>query len=334
MEEMQVLAKRIETNHDDLQAWHRLGELVDDPEKKKDCRDQVTRINNAHSGIHEVIHCERCGASMQVIPGELGSLAMAICPDCPHTMELENGPKPVMQAGDTATASGQALTGTNFPQGRLPVFVINSANFMQAFGIIAVNLLPAFGILFLGWSMVSIMVLYWIENVIVGFFTILKMAFATAETEGSVTKLFMIPFFCVHYGIFCAAHAFFIFMIFLVGTARSGSGNLLIPLVQSGFELAGLSIPILGMFINYGISFYLNYIKSGMYRYASLNSLMSEPYPRIVPLHIGLILGGFVILSLGSPVWIVLILVALKTGAEVLTYRHSMTKWQSQTEKM
>jgi hypothetical protein len=199
--------------------------------------------------------------------------------------------------------------------------------------LVGANLLPAVGVLFMGWSLVSIMALYWIENLIVGFFTIHKMAYARAQSDGAATKLVIIPFFCAHYGIFCAAHGFFIFIFFLMGSARSGSGNLLahVPVLLVS-ELAGLATPVLGLFVSYGFSFYQNYIKSGMYRYASLTSLMSEPYPRIIPLHIGLILGGFVILSLGSPVWIVLILVALKTGAEVLTYRSSMVKWRSQME--
>jgi len=44
MEEMQSIVKRIETNQNDLEAWQRLDELVDDPQKKNDCRDQVARI--------------------------------------------------------------------------------------------------------------------------------------------------------------------------------------------------------------------------------------------------------------------------------------------------
>ena len=42
--------------------------------------------------------------------------------------------------------------------------------------LIAVNLIPLFGVLFFGWSLFSIMFLYWIENGIIGFFNILKIA--------------------------------------------------------------------------------------------------------------------------------------------------------------
>jgi len=320
MEEIQALAKRIEINHDDLEAWQELGELVKDPKKEKDCRDQVTRINNARSGFHDLIRCERCGASMQVIPGEPGKLPMAVCPDCTHTKELENDPNPGVQVLDGGASAESAPASANMLQGRLTYAAL-----------IVSNILPVFGILFFGWSLGSILLLYWIENVIAGLSTVIKMALCKVDARGVINKLALIPFFCVHYGTFCAVHLSFIFFFILMQKAISGSihENLLYRLPSLVLDpLSGLSIPALGMFISYGISFYQNYIKNGMYRYASLTRLMFEPYPRIIPLHIGLLLGGCIIIFLGSPVWIVLILVAIKTGADVLAHRHSMVKWR------
>jgi hypothetical protein len=56
---------------------------------------------------------------------------------------------------------------------------------------------------------------------------------------------------------------------------------------------------------------------------------MAEPYPKIIPMHVGLIMGGFFVLALGSPIGILLVLVALKTGFEVVSYRKSMAKWRN-----
>jgi uncharacterized protein DUF6498 len=53
--------------------------------------------------------------------------------------------------------------------------------------LIAVNLIPLFGVLFFGWSLFSIKFLYWIENGIIGFFNIPKIALG--ET-GRLTGLF------------------------------------------------------------------------------------------------------------------------------------------------
>jgi len=57
MEEMQSIVKRIETDHNDLEAWQKLGELVDDPQKKNDCREQVARIRREMGGQLPASQC-------------------------------------------------------------------------------------------------------------------------------------------------------------------------------------------------------------------------------------------------------------------------------------
>jgi Family of unknown function (DUF6498) len=44
--------------------------------------------------------------------------------------------------------------------------------------LVAVNMWPLYGVLFFGWSLFSIIFLYWIENGIIGFFNIFKIALA------------------------------------------------------------------------------------------------------------------------------------------------------------
>jgi hypothetical protein len=305
MEEIHSIAKRIELNHNDLDAWQRLSALVDDPKKLRDCRDQITRIQNEQAGFHTIIHCDRCGALMQVVPEVQGNPATIVCPVCHQGKELENGGNAV-QTGPF----GKLLSAfSSLQRGRLTLLAI-----------IFSNLLPIFGILFLGWSMGSVMILYWVENIMVGFFTVLKMAFADAQAGSGMGKMAIIAFFCVHYGLFCTVHGVFIAALFLPAFFRTWNWQAL---------LMELAIPILAMFISYSISFYQNYLKSEGYKYASLTNLMGEPYPRIVPLHMGIILGGFFIMALGSPIGVILVLVALKTGAEVLYYQHSVKKWHS-----
>ncbi|MBW2485930.1 MAG: hypothetical protein JRE72_00795, partial [Deltaproteobacteria bacterium] len=62
------------------------------------------------------------------------------------------------------------------------------------------NLIPLIGVVFLGWDAAAIVLLYWIENLIVGFFNILRMLLVKVESRSKqFQKLFMIPFFCVHF---------------------------------------------------------------------------------------------------------------------------------------
>jgi len=276
MQEMQSLLQRIETDHNDLEAWQRLGELVDDPRKQNDCREQVARIQK-----------ERAGQST-----------------------------PAAAPANLSTAHLNTSATANRLGGQLPLIAI-----------LASNLLPIFGIIFMHWSLPSVLALYWVENVMVGFFTILKMIFADAQAGPWMARLAMILFFCVHFGGFCYVHAMFI-VGFLFGMSRAASQW------NWWVLLAGLWLPILGMFISYSISFYHHYLGDGIYQRVTLANLMAEPYPRIIPLHFALIMGGFLFLALGSPIGIILILVALKTGVEVLAYRRSVAKWRAPARDM
>ncbi|MEJ2132790.1 MAG: DUF6498-containing protein, partial [Gammaproteobacteria bacterium] len=67
------------------------------------------------------------------------------------------------------------------------------------------NLIPLVGVFAWDWDVAAILVLYWSENLILGFFTIVKMLW-----NSPIGGLFMSAFFVVHYGGFCGMHGFFV----------------------------------------------------------------------------------------------------------------------------
>ena len=73
--------------------------------------------------------------------------------------------------------------------------------------LVASNLVPVAGVLFFGWKIFPLVFLYWSENVVIGVFNVLKMIFA-AGAKSVVSRFFLIPFFCAHYGIFTFATVF------------------------------------------------------------------------------------------------------------------------------
>ena len=64
-------------------------------------------------------------------------------------------------------------------------------------------------------------------------------------------------------------------------------------------------------------SFGWNYLYRGEFRRAKLSELMSRPYVRVVVLHIAIILGGIGAVALGSPLWALLVLLAMKIGLDL-----------------
>ena len=76
------------------------------------------------------------------------------------------------------------------------------------------NAIPLIGVLFFGWSLMTILVLYWLENGIVGGWNIPRIALAKGEDPGQDVataarnqRAFIIPFI-IHYGIFWLGHGF------------------------------------------------------------------------------------------------------------------------------
>jgi len=80
--------------------------------------------------------------------------------------------------------------------------------------LLAANTIPLWGVAFLNWDAFVIVALYWSENLIIGFYNVLKIAFARTTNASDIvthlSKLFLIPFFIIHYGGFTAIHGLFI----------------------------------------------------------------------------------------------------------------------------
>lgn len=195
--------------------------------------------------------------------------------------------------------------------------------------LILANLMPVAGVLFFGWEVFPLMFLFWSENVIVGFFNALKMLFAApTEPLGWAAKLFMIPFFCVHYGLFTFVHGIFVIALF-GGGMQSGMG---FPNLQTFWNVAAenhLGWAIFGLAVSRGISFVTNYLMNGEYRRASLPVLMQQPYGRIMVLHVAILGGGFLMLALHSPTLGLLLLCVLKTVLDLRGHLKERAKFSA-----
>jgi hypothetical protein len=71
------------------------------------------------------------------------------------------------------------------------------------------------------------------------------------------------------------------------------------------------------LFASHFFSFAWNYLYRGEFRSAKLTKLMVAPYSRVVVLHVAIILGGIAAMALGSPLWALLVLVALKGALDL-----------------
>ena len=199
---------------------------------------------------------------------------------------------------------------------------------VSAWVLLAANLIPVAGVLLWGWSVFALLALFWMENVIIGAFFALRMLCADPRDAALwVGKLFLVPFFCVHYGMFTAIHGLFVFTLFGGKEYHAMGPQVLEPAARAAREL-GLWLPLAALVASHGFSFVWNYLYRGEYRRAQLPKLMAQPYGRVVVLHLAIILGGIGAMALGSPVWALLVLLALKIGLDLKAHvkEHSMPR--------
>ena len=83
--------------------------------------------------------------------------------------------------------------------------------------LIGANLVPLAGVLFFGWDLAGVIVLFWAESAVIGFYTALKMA-----VVGKFPALLAVPFFIGHFGGFMAGHFLFIYTFFVRGIDAAG----------------------------------------------------------------------------------------------------------------
>jgi Family of unknown function (DUF6498) len=177
------------------------------------------------------------------------------------------------------------------------------------------NAFPIIGVLFLGWTVFPLVLLYWLENVIVGGFNVAKMLLAQPRDPVYwAGKALFIPFFIVHFGGFTYVHGVVLLAFF---GPKSVTPFGLLQAVPAAIQANHLGWGVINLLASHGFSFFWNYLRNGEYQQASLTALMRQPYSRIVVLHLTVLFGGWVVMLLGSPVGALIVLIALKTAADV-----------------
>ena len=192
---------------------------------------------------------------------------------------------------------------------------------LSAVLLVLANLVPLYGVLAWGWEVFPLLVLFWAENVIVGLLNVARMlAVDPADPLLWGAKLFLVPFFCVHYGMFTAGHGIFVLSGMFGGQGYRVQGFNPLGAALDAFRDFGLWLPAGVLAASHLFSFFWNYLGRGEFRRAELKALMHKPYTRVILLHVTIIFGGMAAMALGSPLWALVLLVGLKTLIDVVAH--------------
>jgi hypothetical protein len=167
------------------------------------------------------------------------------------------------------------------------------------------NLIPLYGIVFLGWNLAVLLILYWLESAVFGFYAVLKMLI----TPGGPKKLFLIPFFFLHFGGFMFGHLLAI-VTFLVDFFK-----------VEGLDPNQLKFYLLAAFLSHGASFLINFVGKMEYQRSSVEKEALAPYLRIVLMQITIVIGAVLHLTLKFDSNAILILLIMaKTSADLFSH--------------
>lgn len=158
---------------------------------------------------------------------------------------------------------------------------------------VVLNLVTLLGVLAFGWPPGNVLLLFWLENAVLGVCTLVKVASAQAPSAsgiqvngrdaGSSPSLYAV-FFTFHYGIFCVVHLVFT----LIVAIKIG--------VEPTFFLLGL--PLILIVIRYTIETWTTWFGPGeLRRHTSAQQAMVQPYPRIIVLHVSILLAFAVVIT-------------------------------------
>lgn len=220
------------------------------------------------------------------------------------------------------------------------------------------NAVPLLGVLFLGWDAFTIVALYWLENVVIGLFNALKMA--RCPPDGSLLtniqsgtrdssdgrkvsrgfsrimwfgwKLFLIAFFCFHYGFFCMGHGMFVWILLGPGgigdSMRGHIDGVHLNWSESlaTFATPGMAIAVVGILVSHAISFATQHFGHRRVQFKPITDQMMEPYKRIVVLHVAIITAAFVINMVPLQLGLLIILIVGKTVYDGYIYREELTR--------
>ncbi len=187
------------------------------------------------------------------------------------------------------------------------------------------NVIPVIGVWFLGWSAKEVFLVYCLETIIIGGFTLLKMLITglivkkdTWQTQGRVSRQpfwFFMLFFLVHYGMFVAIQMGLFFSVSGIGDEHGITFWNFFSKWPS--LLTNEAYIMLGVFItSYGFRLTTDFILNGDYKTSSLGYLMFQPYGRIFIQQVTVILGSM-FLSFGAGKVFILIFAAIKIFFEV-----------------
>ncbi len=198
------------------------------------------------------------------------------------------------------------------------------------FSLILANLLAIVAAVWFNVSLFIILLTYWTQSMIIGFFNFIKILGLKEYTTGASAtgasflkpgpglKTLIAFFFAFHYGFFHLVYLAGLLMIFLFSNIMQGAFAVA---SAETFAIDLLFVPLVGVvfFISHLFSFlyYRNRIPK---KKPNIMVMMLFPYARVIPMHAAIMLAGFSLVGNSGQGFALVIFLLLKTMADVVMH--------------
>jgi Family of unknown function (DUF6498) len=207
--------------------------------------------------------------------------------------------------------------------------------------LVAVDAIPAVGVVFWQWDAFVLLMLYWLDSAIIGLWTIARIAASPSGTMGPLlvdgrpatsSSLAVAAFFVLHSGMFMGVHLLFLWVMFSDDWSNRIHG--VRDFVAQMVVATGVWLPLLLLFVGRGVSFLFHVVSPDLIRWieqmlpipglppppapdtGDLGAIIGGFYLRIVIMQVTIIVGAFIAVGIGSLAPLI-ILVVLKTLADI-----------------
>ncbi|MFC7204641.1 DUF6498-containing protein [Haloferax namakaokahaiae] len=219
------------------------------------------------------------------------------------------------------------------------------------FALVAANLVPLAGVLWFGWSLKALLVVYWLESGVIGLLNVPKILLASGTESGTfgsnvsltingqqvdvsppenpregvqfyLSNVPIAGFFAMHYGIFWVVHGVFVWSFDQFAGGSTGGVPLVSVLLAAGITL-----------VTHGGSLLTNFVGREEYRHISPGGQMSEPYKRVIVLHLTILGGAFLVASAGTPAAALVVMVVVKSVLDIASHVREHTRAKRRDER-
>jgi len=203
--------------------------------------------------------------------------------------------------------------------GRLPEMFRND---YTAVMLVVANIYPVIEMAFKGEPVGSLLVVYWIQLMIIGFWNAVKLV-VIARWKA----LLFVPIFAVMY--LSIINMFGIVAGALLEDQMRGT-----PWHQS-FSMWTYWVPAVVFFASHGLSFWVNFVKGREFETIDWETQLGKPFLRVMPMWIAALAGGILGGILNSAAWALLLVLPVKLSLDVFGHfaEHGMLSFDEDPRK-